>query len=33
MATPTLPRNLGVYTGVPNNIKYEVITLVEMHVL
>jgi hypothetical protein len=33
MATPTLPRNLGVYTGVPNNIKYEVIALVEMHVL
>jgi hypothetical protein len=33
MATPTLQRNLGVYPGVPNNIKYEVITLVEMHVL
>ena len=30
MATPTLQRNMGVYTGVPNNIKYEVIALVEM---
>jgi hypothetical protein len=33
MATPTLQRNLGVYPGVPNNIKCENITLVAMHVL